>query len=142
MAGTGIEVDAGQILCSGNYPGVGATVLLTPAASWIQPVTVTAGIIQKHGSTATQTVTVTNTGTNVIPGSISIALDGLTSGITLTNATGTTKYAGPFGSQYVDVSSSDFSPGARTPTFTLTFSSPGNSTIKYKARVLATTAPR
>jgi probable HAF family extracellular repeat protein len=134
--------DAGQILCSGNYPGAGATVLLTPAANWIQPVTVTTGKIQKHGSTASQTVTVTNTGTKAIPGSISIALDGLTSGVTLTNATGTTKYAGPFGSQYVDVSSSDLASGATTPTFTLTFSNPGNGAIKYKARVLATAAPR
>lgn len=135
--------DAGQILCAGLYPGgTGATILLTPAASWIQPVQVDKGPVQRHAINSTQLVQVTNTGTNVIPGPISIALDGLTSGITLTNASGKTKYAGPFGSQYVDVSSSDLPPGATTPTFTLMFSGPGVAQIKYTARVLAGTAPR
>jgi hypothetical protein len=135
--------DVGQILGSGVYPGgSGATILLTPAASWIQSVNVTKGVVQWHGTTATQTVTVTNIGPNVIPGQISIALDALTSGVTLTSATGKTMYAGPFGSPYVDISSSDLAPGGTTSLFTMTFSSPVKVQIKYKPRVLASAAPR
>jgi hypothetical protein len=103
---------------------------------------VTKGVVQWHGTTATQTVTVTNTGPNVIPGQISIALDALTSGVTLTSATGKTMYAGPFGSPYVDISSFDLAPGGTTSLFTLTFSSPVKVQIKYKPRVLASAAPR
>jgi hypothetical protein len=130
--------DRGQILCAGSS----ATILLTPAATWIQPVTFAKGMLQHNGNTYTQTITVTNSGANAIPGSISIALDGLTSGVTLTNATGTTQFAGPFGSPYVDVSSSDLAPGATTAAFTLTFSNPAHATIKYTPRVLATRSPR
>jgi hypothetical protein len=130
--------DRGQILCAGSS----ATILLTPAATWIQPVTFAKGTLHQNGTTYTQTITVTNTGSNVIPGSISIALDGLTSGITLANATGTTQFAGPFGSPYVDVSSSDLAPSATTAAFTLTFSNPAHAAVKYTPRVLATLAPR
>jgi hypothetical protein len=129
--------DRGQILCTGSS----ATFLLTPAATWIQPVSFTKGTLQHNGNTFTQTITVTNTGANAIPGSISIALDGLPSGATLTNATGTTQFAGPVGSPYVDVSTSNLAPGATTTAFTLAFSYAG-STIKYTPRVLATVAPR
>ena len=134
--------DRGQILCLGLYPGgTGAPTLLTPAAIWIQPVTFAKGTLLHHGTTYTQTITVTNTGGNAIPGTVSIALDGLTSGATVTNATGLTQYAGPFGSPYVDVSASDLAPGATTASFTLMFSYSGSG-IKYAPRVLATAAPR
>lgn len=135
--------DFGQIVLSGVYPGgTGATILLTPAANWTQPVQVSKGVIQIQGTGYTQTIQVTNTGTSTIPGPISIALDALTPGITLTNATGTTSYAGPFGSPYVDVSSSDLLPGGTTARFTLTFSGPGVAQPNYRARVLAGPAPR
>jgi hypothetical protein len=136
--------DRGQILCAGSS----ATILLTPAATWIQPVIFAKGTLQHNGATYTQTITVTNSGmvansgAKAIPATISIALDGLTSGVTLTNATGTTQFAGPFGSPYVDVSSSDLAPGATTAAFTLTFSNPAHATIQYTPRVLATAAPR
>jgi len=134
--------DRGQILCIGLSSGNSISVLLTPAANWIQPVAFVRGALQKHGSTATQTITVTNKGANAIPGTVSIALDGLTPGATLTNATGLTQYAGPFGSPYVDVSASDLAPGATTAEFTLTFSYSGGGSIKYTPRVLATAAAR
>jgi hypothetical protein len=130
--------DRGQILCTGSS----ATFLLTPAATWIQPVTFAKGTLQHNGTTYTQTITVTNTGASAVPGRVSIALDGLTSGVTLSNATGATQYAGPVGSPYVDVSASDLAPGATTASFTLTFSYSGGGTIKYTPRVLASSAPR
>lgn len=134
--------DQGQILAKGLYPGgTGATVLLSPASTWIGAVTFTKGTLVRNGTTATQTITVTNAGAVAIPGTVSIALDGLTSGATLTNAVGTTQYASPIGSPYVDVTASDLAPGATSASFTLTFSSPGGA-IKYGPRVLATQSPR
>jgi hypothetical protein len=133
--------DAGQILCSGVYPGAAAVILLTPNALVITPVTVTKGKLQHTGSTYTQTVTVTNGGTTTITGPISVALDALTSGVTLTNATGTTAYAG-LGSPYADVSTSDLAAGATTAAFTLVFNNPGHVAVKYATRVLAGPAPR
>jgi hypothetical protein len=134
--------DRGQMLVNGQYPGASATVLLTPAAMWIGPVKFTPGTVVKNGTTATQTITVTNIGTTAIPGNVSIALDGLTSGVTLTNSTGTTQYASPINSSYVDVSTTDLAVGATTASFTLTFSYSGAGNINYTPRVLATKAPR
>ena len=91
---------------------------------------------------SSQTVKVRNDGTTTMPGTISVALDGLTAGVTLSNAAGTTAYAAPIGSPYADVSSSDLAPGATTSAFTLTFSNPGHAVIKFAKRALATSAPR
>lgn len=133
--------DAGQILTTALYPGAGAPTLLTPNALVIIPVQITKGPMQINRTTYSQTVTVKNLGTTTIPGTISVALDRLTGGVTLTNAKGTTFYAGP-GSPYADVSSSDLAPNATTTAFTLTFSNPKLKTINYAPRVLGTTAPR
>jgi hypothetical protein len=133
--------NAGQILVSGNYPGAGATVLLTPNALVINPVVVTKGPMQISGTTYSQTVTVQNNGTTTIAGPISVALDGLTAGVTLTNKTGKTVYTGP-GSVYVNISSSDLPAGATTAAFTLVFSNPQLKTINYTARVLGSASPR
>jgi probable HAF family extracellular repeat protein len=133
--------NAGQILASGVYPGAGASVLLTPNALVINPVVVTKGPMQISGTTYSQTVTVQNLGTTTITGPISVALDGLTGGVALTNKTGKTLYTGP-GSAYANVSSSDLSAGATTAAFTLVFSNPQLKTINYTARVLGTAAPR
>ena len=133
--------NSGQILAIGHYPGAGATVLLTPNALVINPVVVTKGPMQISGTTYTQTVTVQNNGTTTITGPISVALDGLTAGVTLTNKTGKTVYTGP-GSLYANVSSSDLAAGATTAAFTLVFSNPQLKTINYTARVLGSAAPR
>jgi hypothetical protein len=133
--------DRGQMLVKGFYSGTAATVLLTPASTWIGAVTFTKGKLVRNGTTATQTITVTNAGATVIPGTVSIALDGLTPAATLTNAAGVTQFASPIGSPYVDVSATDLAAGATTASFTLTFSSPGGA-IKYTPRVLASKAPR
>jgi probable HAF family extracellular repeat protein len=132
---------AGQILATGVYPGAGASVLLTPDALVINPVLVTKGSMQISGTTYSQTVTVQNRGTTTITGPISVALDGLTSAVVLTNKTGKTFYTGP-GSVYANVSSGDLPAGATTRAFTLVFSNPSLKTITYSARVLGSAAPR
>jgi probable HAF family extracellular repeat protein len=132
---------AGQILANGFYPGAGASVLLTPNALVINPVVVTKGPMQISGTTYSQTVTVQNLGTTTITGPISVALDALTGGVTLTNKTGKTVYTGP-GSVYANVSSSDLPAGATTTAFTLIFSNPSLKTINYTPRVLGSAAPR
>ncbi len=129
--------NAGQILAVGSS----ASLLLTPNALVINPVVVTKGPMQISGTTYSQTVTVQNAGTTTIKGPISVALDGLTAGVTLTNKTGRTVYTGP-GSVYANVSSSDLPVGATTAAFTLVFSNPQLKTINYTARVLGTSAPR
>ena len=133
--------NAGQILATGSYPGAGATVLLTPNALVSNPVLVTKGQMQISGTTYSQTVTVQNQGTTTIAGPISVALDGLTAGVVLTNKTGKTVYTGP-GSVYANVSPSDLAAGATTSAFTLVFSNPQLKTINYAPRVLGTSAPR
>jgi hypothetical protein len=132
---------AGQILATGVYPGAGATILLTPNALVINPVVVTKGPMQISGKTYSQTVTVQNNGTTTITGPISVALDGLTAGVTLTNKTGRTVYTGP-GSVYANVSASDLPAGGTTTAFTLVFSNPQLKTINYNPRVLGSSAPR
>ena len=82
-----------------------------------------------------------NASTTAIAGPISVALDKLTLGVTLTNKTGTAVYTGP-GSVYADVSSSDLLPGATTAAFKLIFSNPSLKTINYTPRVLGSAAPR
>ena len=133
--------DAGQILCSGTYAGTLAAVLLTPNALVTESTTITKGPLKHTGSTYTQTITVTNGGTATIPAPVSVALEGLTQGVALTNAAGRTVYVGG-GSPYVDVSQVDLAPGAATAAFTLTFADPGQHAISYNARVLAGPAPR
>lgn len=133
---------SGQILAKGVYPGCcSASVLLTPNALVANPVLVTKGPMQISGSTYTQTVTVQNQGATTITGPISVALDGLTGGVILTNKTGKTLYTGP-GSVYANVSSSDLAAGATTAAFTLVFSNPQLKTINYTPRVLGSAAPR
>jgi probable HAF family extracellular repeat protein len=131
----------GQILATGVYPGAGASILLTPNALVINPVLVTKGQMQIAGTTYRQAVTVQNLGTTPIAGPISVALHGLTPGVTLTNKAGKTVYTRP-GSVYANVSPSDLQPGATTAAFTLVFSNPSLSTINYTARVLGSAAPR
>jgi probable HAF family extracellular repeat protein len=133
--------NVGQILATGVFPGAGASVLLTPNALVINPVVVTRGPMQISGTTYSQTVTVQNAGTTTITGPISVALDGLTPGVILTNKTGKTVYSGP-GSVYANVSSSNLASGATTTAFTLVFSNPQLKTINYAARVLGSSAPR
>jgi len=143
----GVRINnAGQIICNGLYFnggefGTPAAFLLTPlVVNASNQVAVARGPITRVGSTYYQTITLTNNGTN-IAGPVSLVLDSLASGVTLTNASGTVTYAPPVGSPYIDFSSGDFGPGA-VDTVTLTFSDPAHVQINYATRILAGNALR
>jgi len=138
--------DVGQILCNGLYfnggpYGTQAAFLLTPAVkNPTAQITVVKGAITQSGNQYKQTVTLTNNGKN-IAGPISLVLDGLASGITLTHLTGTTVYTGPVGSQYTNIRTGGFAQGT-TITATIVLSNPSHLPISYTARILAGPAPR
>ena len=83
-----------------------------------------------------QQVTVTNTGTTPLAGSVYVILDGLSSNSTLVNATGVTNNP-PAGSVYVSVpgTAGGLAPGA-SATVVLDFTDPSNQGIAYTPRVL------
>jgi hypothetical protein len=93
-------------------------------------------------NTYTQSITVKNTSTHAIGAPFDIAVDNLTSGATVTNATGTTSCAAPSGSPLVRLAGAPLwlAPGASF-TATLTFKAPSNA-ISFNARVLSGSAGR
>ena len=110
--------------------------------------TVTAGTPQRAAGTSlyTQRVTLKNKGTNTFNGSLFLALDYLTSGVTLTSANGTTQHIEPYTSPIYDPLGSPYmrvyAPGGvlapgKIVTVTLQFSNPSNRAISYTPRVLA-----
>jgi len=88
-------------------------------------------------SAYTQSITVKNTSSHAIGAPFDIAVDNLTSGATLTNATGATSCALPSGSPLIRSTDAPLwlAPGASFTT-TLTFTAPSNA-IRFNARVLS-----
>jgi photosystem II stability/assembly factor-like uncharacterized protein len=82
-----------------------------------------------------QTVTLTNSGSGVISGPISLVLDNLSSNATLFNAEGNTVCAAPLGNPFIKLSG-PLNPGARA-SVVLQFSNPTKAGITYTTRVLA-----
>jgi hypothetical protein len=93
-------------------------------------------------NTYTQSITVKNTSSHAIGAPFDIAVDNLTSGATLTIATGTTSCALPAGSPLIRSTGAPLwlAPGASF-TATLTFTAPSNA-IHFNARVLSGSAGR
>jgi hypothetical protein len=93
-------------------------------------------------NTYTQSITVKNTSSHAIGAPFDIAVDNLTSGATLTNATGTTSCALGAGSPLIRSTGAPLwlAPGASF-TATLTFTAPSNA-IHFNARVLSGSAGR
>jgi hypothetical protein len=87
-----------------------------------------------------QTVTLKNTGSGVIVGPISFALDKLSSNATLFNPTGTTLCALPSGSPYINFTG-NLNPGA-SASITLQFANPTRAGISYATRILVGSAAR
>jgi hypothetical protein len=87
--------------------------------------------------TYTQTITVKNTSSHAIGAPFDIALDNLTPGVTLTNATVATSCASPAGSPLIRSTGAPLwlAPGASL-TAALTFSAPSNE-IRFSARVIS-----
>jgi hypothetical protein len=88
-------------------------------------------------NTYTESITFTNTSAHAIGAPFDIAVDNLTPGATLSNATGATSCALPAGSPLSRVVSAPLwlAPGASL-TATLTFTAPANA-LRFKARVLS-----
>jgi hypothetical protein len=88
-------------------------------------------------NTYTQTIIVKNTSSHAIGSPFDIALDNLTPGVTLTNATGTTSCASPTGTPLIRSAGAPLwlVPGASFTT-ALTFTSPSND-IRFNARVIS-----
>jgi hypothetical protein len=93
-------------------------------------------------NTYTQSITVKNTSSHAIGAPFDIAVDNLTSGATLTNATGATSCASPAGRPLIRSTDAPLwlAPGASF-TATLTFTAPSNA-IRFEARVLSGSAGR
>ena len=86
----------------------------------------------------TQSVTITNTSTSAIVGPISLVLDDLSTGVTLVNATGTTRRTGTSTSPYIDIlpAAGSLAPG-QSVTILLEFDDPRLLSIFYTPRLLA-----
>jgi hypothetical protein len=93
-------------------------------------------------NTYTQSITVTNTSSHAIGAPFDIALDNLTPGATLTNATGATSCAAPAGSPLIRSTGAPLwlAPGASFTT-TLTLTAPSNA-IRFNVRVLSGSSGR
>ena len=100
------------------------------------------GFIYNRGTKIySQTVTITNSGSSIVTGPISLVLDGLVNG-TLTNATGTTDSSSPpSGSPYINLTVGSLAPGA-SAMVTLLFSDSGNASISYTTRTITGAGPR
>ena len=88
-----------------------------------------------------QIVTLTNTGKTTISEPISLVLDGLSSGVTLTNASGTTSATSPSGSPYINLPTGSLAPG-QSVSVTLQLADPTLVAIAYTTRVLVGVGPR
>jgi hypothetical protein len=82
-----------------------------------------------------QTVTLTNNSAATIAGPISLVLDKLTTGVTLSNASGSTLLMLPAGNPYINANTI-LAPGQGVA-IQLQFSNPGNVVFSYEPRVLA-----
>jgi len=136
--------DRGQILITGNDGAGDSVFLLTPAAQIIgkQPAVVN-GVLHPAGAGQfKRTVTVKNTTSLPLSGTVSVAFDGLPAGVSIPASTAATQFAGPAGSPVVDVSFTDLAAGASAPAVTVVFTAPSAASIKYTARVLTSNAPR
>jgi len=82
-----------------------------------------------------QNFTVTNTTAAPLTGPFYVALDNLTTGVSLANSAGTTLNVLPVGSPYLTITTGPIAPGA-SATVQLQFTNPANGPINYHGRVL------
>ena len=112
------------------------------AANVSAQATVTRGGFRRNSTTGryVQQVTLKNTGTSDMAGSVSLVVDNLSSNATLFNKTGDSGCASPIG-PYMTIGvgpDNVLSPG-ESATVVLEFSNPGNQGIAYSTRVLVGT---
>jgi hypothetical protein len=83
-----------------------------------------------------QSVTITNTGSTPLMGTLSLVLDGLTTGVILFNGSGYTSATSPSGSPYLNISLADGLAVGQSVTVVLGFLDPTNAPISYNTREL------
>jgi hypothetical protein len=84
-----------------------------------------------------QSVTLTNAGSNPIPGPVSLVVMGLSMNAALFNKTGNTVCSSPAGSPFIDIGIQTSLAAGQSVTTTLQFTDPTRTGITYNARVLA-----
>lgn len=122
---------------SGNNYGQGTIFKLTlPLNDVTGQTSVVRGGFARYpfSKTIVQKLTLTNNGPD-LTGPVYLALDNLTSGVTLSNSTGTTVNYSPTGSPYITVSTTGMAAGSSTAVF-LRFNDPALVAINYTTRVL------
>ena len=90
----------------------------------------------------TQSITITNTSNAAILGPISLVLDGLSPGVRLVNASGTTTLPKLSGRPYVNVGNTQPLKAKQSITILLEFDDPSQKPIAYTPVVLAGDGPR
>jgi hypothetical protein len=83
-----------------------------------------------------ESVTITNTSSSAFVGPLALALDGLPSGVSLFNASGTTAGTSPAGSPYITLPLSGALQPGQSVTVVLVFVDPGKVQIGFHARLL------
>jgi len=150
-----LKIDGRQVQADGTWPGFAPTtespvggvlnVTLAPGEAVVVrsglPTDVSSRIRIKaaalNGDPRSQFVAISNVSGTAIDGPLYLVVDGLPSGVSLTNASGTVVNAPPAGVPYVTVLGSDQTLGAGTSkSARLSFSTSG-ATISYSARLLA-----
>jgi hypothetical protein len=126
IAGPNVDIGAFEFHAGALPTDVTSLVLVTPG-----------GFVYNHTTQrVVQQVSLTNIGATVLPGSISLVLDSISSNASLFNQNGLTAVMPPLGSPYINVTGSSLAPGASV-TATLDFADPTKQVITYTPRVLA-----
>ncbi len=131
--------DAGQIVGIGRLNGVQRAYLMTPNAADVSAQLMTARSGLRYSAALhrwLQTVTITNTGAAAVTGPISLVLTNLASGVSLSNATGTTSVIAPAGRPYADAGVASIAAGASVAV-PLIFDDPQAHPITYATQVLS-----
>ena len=110
----------------------------------VPDVTVDAGpqVHKPHTTEVSQVVRIKNEGTTDIPGPLYLALDNLSAGVTVDNASGTTQVLTPLGSPYIqigDAGDDNVIHPHQTIVVKLSFESASSTPITYSTRVLPVT---
>jgi hypothetical protein len=129
-----------QTIFSFNIDSAIDAVALVPANV---SVTRSGFVLDRSTGKFTQQVTLKNTGSTAVSGSVALALDSLSANATLANSAGVTAATSPSGSPLalVNVGSDNILSPGESATVVLQFTNPTRAAISYTARVLGRLIP-